>query len=37
MTEKGPTKIGNFMTPGAGVLVPRRNNISHIVKNAIFL
>ena len=30
MTKK--TKILNFMTPGAGVLVLGRGNISHIVK-----
>ena len=32
MTKEGFTKIVNFMTPGAGVLVLERGHISHIVK-----
>ena len=32
MTKEGSTKIVNFMTPGAGVLVLGRGYISHIVK-----
>ena len=32
MTKIGSTKIVNFMTPGAGVLVLGRGHISHIVK-----
>ena len=32
MTKEGSTKIVTFMTPGAGVLVLARGNISHIVK-----
>ena len=32
MTKEGSTKIVNFMTPGAGVLVLGRGHISHIVK-----
>ena len=32
MTKEGSTKIINFMTPGAGVLVLGRGHISHIVK-----
>ena len=32
MTKEGSTKIVNFMTPGAGVLVLERGHISHIVK-----
>ena len=32
MTKEGPTKIVNFRTPGAGVLVLVRGHISHIVK-----
>ena len=32
MTNEGSTKIVNFMTPGAGVLVLGRGQISHIVK-----
>ena len=32
MTKEGFTKIINFMTPGAGVLVLGRGHISHIVK-----
>ena len=31
-TKEGSTKIVNFMTPGAGVLVLGRGHISHIVK-----
>ena len=29
MTKEGPTKIVNFMTPGAGVPVLGRDHISH--------
>ena len=32
MTKEGSTKIVNFMTPEAGVLVLGRGHISHIVK-----
>ena len=32
MTKKGSTKIVNFMTPTAGVLVLGHGHISHIVK-----
>ena len=32
MTDEGYTKIVNFMTPGAGVLVLRRGHILHIIK-----
>ena len=32
MAKEGSTKIVNFMTPGAGVLVLGRGHISHIVK-----
>ena len=32
MTKEGSTKIVNFMTPGAGVLVLGRGHIRHIVK-----
>ena len=32
MTKEGSTKIVNFMTPGAGVLVLGRGHIIHIVK-----
>ena len=32
MTKEGSTKIFNFMTPGAGVLVLGHGHISHIVK-----
>ena len=32
MTKEGSTKIVNFMTTGAGVLVLGRAHISHIVK-----
>ena len=35
MTEEGPTKTVNFMTPGEGVLVLWCGHISYIVK--IFL
>ena len=37
MTKEGSTKIVNFMTPRTGVLVLGRGQISHIVKNALFL
>ena len=36
MTKEGSTKIVNFMTPGTGVLVLGRGNISHIVKMHYF-
>ena len=36
MTREGSTKIVNFMTPGAGVLVLGRSHISHIVKMHYF-
>ena len=36
MTKEGSTKIVNFMTPGAGVLVLGRGLISHIVKMYYF-
>ena len=32
MTKIGSTKIVNFMTPGAGVLVLGRGNISYLMK-----
>ena len=32
MTKEGSTKIVNFMTPGAGVLVQECGHKSHIVK-----
>ena len=32
MTKKGSTKILNFMTPGAEVLVLGRGHISHLMK-----
>ena len=32
LTKEGCTKIVNFMTPGAGVLVLGRVHISHIVQ-----
>ena len=32
MIKEGSTKIENFMTPGAGVLMLGRGHISHIVK-----
>ena len=32
MTKEGSTKIVNFMTPGAGVLLIGRGHISHIEK-----
>ena len=32
MTKEGSTKIVNFMTPEAGVLVLGRGHISHIAK-----
>ena len=38
ISKEGSTKIVNFKTPRAGVLVLRRGHISHIVKkNALFL
>ena len=37
MTKEGSTKIVNFMTPRAGVLVLRCGHISHIVKMHYFL
>ena len=36
MTKEGSTKIVNFMTPGAGVLLLGRGLISHIVKMHYF-
>ena len=36
MTKEGSTKIINFMTPGAGVLVLGCGHISHIVKMHYF-
>ena len=36
MTKEGSTKIVNFMTPGAGVLVLGRGHISHMVKMHYF-
>ena len=36
MTKEGFTKIVNFMTPGAGVLVLGHGLISHIVKMHYF-
>ena len=36
MTKEGSTKIVNFITPGAGVLVLGRGHISHIVKMHYF-
>ena len=36
MTKEGSTKIVNFMTPGAGVLVLGRGHISHIVQMHYF-
>ena len=36
MTKEGSTKIVNFMTPGAGVLVLGRGHISHIMKMHYF-
>ena len=36
ITKEGSTKIINFMTPGAGVLVLGRGHISHIVKMYYF-
>ena len=36
MTKEGSSKIVNFMTPGAGVLVIGRGHISHN-ENALFL
>ena len=32
MTKEWSSKIVNFITPGAGVLVPGRDHISQIVK-----
>ena len=36
MTKERSTKIVNFMTPGAGVLVLGRGHISHIMKMHYF-
>ena len=36
MTKERSTKIGNFMTTGAGFLVMERGHISHIVKMYYF-
>ena len=35
MTKEGATKIVNFMTPGAGVLVLGHGHVSHIVRKCI--
>ena len=37
ITREGSTKIVNFMTAGAGVLMPGRGHISHIAKMHYFL
>ena len=37
MTKGGSTKIVNFMTPGAGVLVLGHDHISNIVKMLNFI
>ena len=37
VTKGGSTKIVNFMTPGAGVLVLGHGHISHIVKMLNFI
>ena len=36
MTKEGSTKIVNFMTPGAGVLVLGCGHLSHLVKMHYF-
>ena len=36
MTKEGSTKIGNFITPGAGVIVLGRGHKSYIVKKHYF-
>ena len=36
MNKEGSTKIINFMTPGAGVLVLGHGHISHVVKMQYF-
>ena len=36
ITKEGSTKIVNFMTPGAGVLVQGHGHISHVVKMHYF-
>ena len=36
MTKEGSTKIINFLTPGAGVLLLGRGYISHTVKMHYF-
>ena len=36
MSKEGSTKIVNFMTPGAGVLVLGRSHINHIMKMHYF-
>ena len=36
MTKEGSTKIINFMTPGAGVLVQGRGHIGHLLKMHYF-
>ena len=36
ITKEGSTKIVNFLTPGAGVLVLGRGHISHIMKMHYF-
>ena len=37
LTKERGTKIVNFMTPGAGVLVPGCGHIRHIVKMHYFI
>ena len=37
MTKEGSTKVVNFMTPCAGVLVIGLGHISHYSENALFL
>ena len=36
MTNKGSTKIVDFMTPGTGVIVQRRGHICHVMKMHYF-
>ena len=36
MSKEGSTKVENFITPGAGVLVLRSGQISHLVKGHYF-
>ena len=37
MTQEGPTKMFDIMTPGVQVLVLRRDHINHIVKMHLLL